>query len=120
MDEVEISKALSQASTEGSCMGSFVGSQPRLTAVGSMSSVVSALNDDDMFELMEGFAGFTFFNRTRGSKDAAPEDDLFALESTAGWCFPAHSPLRGARRRAHLIFVLSLTISHLHDKHTQA
>jgi hypothetical protein len=120
MDEVEISKALSQASTEGSCMGSFVGSQPRLTAVGSMSSVVSALNDDDMFELMEGFAGFTFFNRTRGSKDAAPEDDLFALESTAGWCFPAHSPLRGARRRAHLIFVLSLTISHSHDKHTQA
>jgi hypothetical protein len=119
MDEVEISKALSQASTEGSCFGSFAGSQPHLTAVGSMSSVVSALNDDDMFEFMEGFAGFTFFNRTRAPKDAAPEDDLFALESTAGSCFPAHSPLRArARRRAHFIFVLSLITSYLHNTHT--
>lgn len=82
MDEVEISKALSEASTAAS----HVGSHPRITPVGSMSSVVSALNDDDVLELMEGFAGFTFFNRTRPPKDAAPEDELVVLESTAGWC----------------------------------
>lgn len=77
MDEVEISKALSDSSTV-----SGIGSQPRMTPVGSMSSVVSALNDDDVLELFEGFAGFTFFSRA--PKDKASEDELVAVESCAG------------------------------------
>jgi len=83
MDEVEISRALSEASTMGSQVGSLSAkSSFNMTPVGSMSSVVSALNDDDVLELMEGFAGFTFFSRA--PKHLAPEDDLIATESSAG------------------------------------
>lgn len=91
MDEVEISRALSQASTRGGQDGSFKSSY-KMTPVGSMSSVVSALNDDDVLELMEGFAGFTFFNRA--PNHLVPEDELVAAESSAGMTLFARSNSR--------------------------
>ena len=54
-----------------------------LTKVGSMSSVVSAIHDDDVLELIEGFAGFTFFNCTPSSLRSPDADELVAVESTA-------------------------------------
>ena len=88
MDEAEISKALSEADTAraASLQPSWSGSVPRMTPVGSMSSVVSALNDDDVLHLIEGCAGFTFFSRGGGASDAQhmPDDELVAAESSAG------------------------------------
>ena len=88
MDEAEISKALSEADTAraASLQPSWSGSVPRMTPVGSMSSVVSALNDDDVLHLIEGCAGFTFFSRGGGASDAPhmPDDELVAAESSAG------------------------------------
>jgi hypothetical protein len=82
MDEVAISKALSEAPTPTRSTEHGSLSTPRMTPVGSMSSVVSALNDDDVLELLDGFAGFTFFSRAKKADDA--EDELVAVESSAG------------------------------------
>ena len=98
MSEAEISKALSDASTRGNNtppamtpVGSMkasstpFGSVSSMTKVGSMSSVVSALNDDDVLELVEGFAGFTFFQRAPSALQKQEQDgDLVAVESAAG------------------------------------
>lgn len=98
MSEVEISKALSDASTRGNNtpptmtpVGSLkatltpVGSLSSMTKVGSMSSVVSALNDNDVLELVEGFAGFTFFQRTPSALQKQENDgELVAVESAGG------------------------------------
>ena len=92
MSEVEISKVLSEASTRGNNtppagtpVGSVTMPASSLTKVGSMSSVVSALNDDDVLELIEGFAGFTFFNRAPASlQNQEEEDELVAVQSAAG------------------------------------
>ncbi len=50
---------------------------------GSLSSIVSPLNDNDILEFMEGFAGFTFF-RSSGKQEVEAEDELVALDSPAG------------------------------------
>lgn len=99
MNEVEISKALSEASTSAGSVGSMtrIDSLPRLTPVGSMSSVVSALNDDDVLELMEGFAGFTFFNRK--VKVPEPEDELVAVHSSVGMTMFSRNSSTGNPRK---------------------